>query len=237
MLQGGLKFREGYGRKAYNNILVNNGFHPARLVRGQRQRVLPEHRHEPHAPIGQPDGWGKLVDRNLFISEAHRAKQSELRRRREFAGRRSDVCGSGGRRLPCERRIARAEAGIQEFPDGPVRREEASRSSPSPRRRSFLLSRSRKNVAIAQPTTQRVEPHQTYWLGASLSGLEGEGFSAFGVSKEDGGVHLPMSRRDRPRIGPDCGKTILSRASTVKRSRVSPNYSPRLPYLEKARLS
>ena len=28
LLQGGLKFREGYGRKAWNNVLVNCGFHP-----------------------------------------------------------------------------------------------------------------------------------------------------------------------------------------------------------------
>ena len=74
LLRGGLKFREGYGRRAWNNILVNSGFHPHVWFDDSASEFRTNIVMAAHAPIGQPAGWGKLVDRNLFASEADRRK-------------------------------------------------------------------------------------------------------------------------------------------------------------------
>ena len=58
-----------------------------------------------------------------------RRRPQEIRRqrlRREFAGGRSAVHGRRERRFPRQGRFARPEAGLREFPDGPVRRAHAA---------------------------------------------------------------------------------------------------------------
>jgi hypothetical protein len=52
MLAGGLKFREGYGRKASNNIMVNNGFHPHVWFDGSDSQFRHNIVMKAHAPIG-----------------------------------------------------------------------------------------------------------------------------------------------------------------------------------------
>lgn len=68
-LSGGLKLREGFYRKVYNNILVNNGFHPhvwfehsGDVFRGNIVMTA-------HQPIGITH-WGDTVDFNFFASES-----------------------------------------------------------------------------------------------------------------------------------------------------------------------
>ena len=65
MLNGGLKFREGFNRVAENNILINNTFHPHVWFKNSgdvfRKNILMR----PYAPIGITE-WGKEVDFNLF---------------------------------------------------------------------------------------------------------------------------------------------------------------------------
>ena len=74
LLAGGLKFREGYGRKAYNNIMVNNGFHPHVWYDDSNSELYSNILMSPHADIGMPAGWGKKIDRNLFMDESQRLK-------------------------------------------------------------------------------------------------------------------------------------------------------------------
>ena len=81
LLNGGLKMREGYHRKAFNNIILNNSLHPHvwypnsgdifknNIVSGAyRPAIMNRGIHE--------DGqWGKQLDSNLFITnEADRTK-------------------------------------------------------------------------------------------------------------------------------------------------------------------
>lgn len=64
-LSGGLKLREGFYRKVYNNVMINNGFHP---------HVWFQHSHdvfrnnivmESHQDI-QVKYWGEEVDHNIY---------------------------------------------------------------------------------------------------------------------------------------------------------------------------
>ncbi|HTJ12343.1 MAG TPA: PDZ domain-containing protein [Dinghuibacter sp.] len=68
-LHGGLKLREGFHREVYNNILVNNSFHPhVWFIRSgdifERNIVM-----KPYFPI-QIAQWGLRVDSNLFPDTA-----------------------------------------------------------------------------------------------------------------------------------------------------------------------
>ncbi|XJR90880.1 right-handed parallel beta-helix repeat-containing protein [Elizabethkingia anophelis] len=65
MLNGGLKFREGFKRKAENNIMVNNSFHPHAWFKNSDDYFTRNIVMAPYAPYEIND-WGKNIDFNLF---------------------------------------------------------------------------------------------------------------------------------------------------------------------------
>jgi hypothetical protein len=65
-LSGGLKLREGYHRKVYNNILVNNTFHPHVWLKNSGDTFMHNIVTAPYAPI-QIEDWGKKIDSNFFL--------------------------------------------------------------------------------------------------------------------------------------------------------------------------
>ncbi len=69
-LHGGLKFREGFGRWAWNNILVNCGFHPHAWFLESGDRFTQNIVTARYAPYGMPAVWGDKIDENLFATEA-----------------------------------------------------------------------------------------------------------------------------------------------------------------------
>jgi hypothetical protein len=183
MLAGGLKFREGYGRKAYNNIMVNNGFHPHVWFDDSASEFHHNIAMNAHAGIGQAEGWGKLVDRNLFMTEADRAKN----------------LGSGG--------DANSLAGDPKFLDPASGDFRVAEDSPALKLgfKNFPMDQfGVKNPSLKAIAKTPVMPSVNMpggnspvkaelaliWLGAPLHGLIGEEFSAFGVSKDDGGVQI-----------------------------------------------
>jgi len=68
MLAGGLKFREGYDRAAWNNILVNNGFHPHVWFKDSGDRFERNIVMAAHQPILMTH-WDGVVDYNLLPNE------------------------------------------------------------------------------------------------------------------------------------------------------------------------
>jgi hypothetical protein len=183
MLAGGLKFREGYGRKAYNNILVNSGFHPHVWFDDSASEFHRNIAMKAHAGIGQPEGWGKLIDHNLFMTEADRAKN----------------LGSGA--------DANSRAGDPKFLDPTAGDFRVAEDSPAlklgfknfPMDQFGVKKPSLKAIAktpvipaVQMPggDSQAQAAMTLFWLGAPLHGIEGEEFSAFGVSKDDAGVQL-----------------------------------------------
>jgi hypothetical protein len=64
-LSGGLKLREGFNRKVYNNILVNNSFHPHVWFKNSMDEFTNNIVCAPYKPIRIQD-WGNHVDFNFF---------------------------------------------------------------------------------------------------------------------------------------------------------------------------
>ncbi|MFT3789644.1 MAG: PDZ domain-containing protein [Rudaea sp.] len=65
LLNGGLKFREGFDREAWNNVLVNNSFHPHVWFAGSRDRFERNIVMAAYQPI-LLDHRDATIDRNLF---------------------------------------------------------------------------------------------------------------------------------------------------------------------------
>jgi PDZ domain len=64
-LNGGLKLREGFFRVVYNNIMINNSFHPHVWFRDSKDIFMHNIVSTAYAPIRIPF-WGKFVNHNLF---------------------------------------------------------------------------------------------------------------------------------------------------------------------------
>lgn len=75
-LNGGLKFREGFYRKAENNIMVNNSFHPHVWFKSSEDVFERNIVMKAYAPISVRY-WGKSIDRNLFPNSAALEKARE----------------------------------------------------------------------------------------------------------------------------------------------------------------
>ena len=183
MLAGGLKFREGYGRKAYNNILINNGFHPHVWFDDSASEFHENITMKAHAGIGQPEGWGIFTDRNLFMSEADRARN---------AGSGSDTHSAVG-----EPKFLDPAAGDFRVADDSPALKLGFKNFPMDQfgvKKPSLKAIAKTPVipALQMPGgDSQVKAGLTlFWLGAPLHGIEGEEFSAFGVSKDDAGVQL-----------------------------------------------
>jgi hypothetical protein len=185
MLAGGLKLREGYGRKAWNNIHINNGLHPHVWFRESGDEFTRNIVMAAHKPIGQPEGWGKASDKNLFAFE------SDLVRSRAMGGDTDSIAGD-----PMFVDPARGDFRVRE--GSPASRVGFTNFSMDQFGVKKPALRSIAGMPIIPPLREERDPvmdplaanPSAKWLGASLHSLEGEEFSAFGVSKEDGGVQL-----------------------------------------------
>jgi len=184
MLHGGLKMREGFGRKVYNNITVNNALHPhvwypecGDEVTGNIWMTA----YRPAVMKTQDQFSGAKVDRNMFVSEDDRA---------QFAGKgwdKNSIVGdpmfvdpeSGDYRVGEESPFL--AFGFRNFP------------------MDHFGVQKHALKAIARvpefPTPRTPEPtgssdQTSTWLGTTVKALTGDAYSAFGVSKEEGGIHL-----------------------------------------------
>ncbi|QKJ28922.1 PDZ domain-containing protein [Mucilaginibacter mali] len=68
-LNGGLKLREGFNRKVYNNVIINNSFHPHVWFKDSKVSFQHNIVSSGYFPIGVKF-WGDDVDNNLFPDSA-----------------------------------------------------------------------------------------------------------------------------------------------------------------------
>lgn len=192
LLAGGLKFREGYGREAYNNILINSGLHPHVWFKNSGDRFTRNIVMAPHAPIRNAEDWGRASDFNLFVFE------TDLEKSRSFGADPGSVSGdplfvdpaAGDFRV--KDGSPAFKIGFENFP-----MDQFGVKKPSLRAiaRTPVIPPLRR-MSIDEAAKQAAE--LPVWMGMSLRALQGEEFSAFGVSKEDGGVQLiPVEPRTR----------------------------------------
>jgi membrane-associated protease RseP (regulator of RpoE activity) len=186
-LNGGLKLREGFHRRVWNNITVNNTLHPHVWFADSRDVVTNNIFMGAYRPAGgmPKSKWGSEIDRNLFTtSEADRTR---------FAANGCDAHSLVGDALfvdPAQGdyRVREGspalELGFVNFPMDQfgVRKPELKAIARTPELPTLKPAQARQ----AAPSARVPD----IWLGASIRAIEGEEFSAFGVSRERGGVHL-----------------------------------------------
>lgn len=186
-LNGGLKLREGFHRRVWNNIAVNNSLHP-HVWFEECDDVVTNNiwmgPYQPAAMSGSLKKWGREVDRNLFATtDADRLRFAE--KGCDLNSRVGDprfVDPANGDYRVREGSPALA-MGFENFPMDQFGVQKASlravaRTPVLPR-----LAGSRRG----QDGTDVAETPLS-WLGMTLRGLVGEEYSALGVSKETGGV-------------------------------------------------
>lgn len=193
MLHGGLKFREGFRRRAWNNITINNGFHPHVWFNDSGDEVFSNLFMAAHRGVRVPteEARGERIDRNLFFMVDPNATQSF----RPFGWDLESIHADPRFVDPdsADFRVDTASPalriGFKNFPMDQfgVKKPSLKAIAKSPVIPSLLGAPNRnRREAPNHPTS--VAGH--YWLGAKLVNLRGEAYSAYGVSKEDGGVAL-----------------------------------------------
>ena len=181
-LRGGLKLREGFYRKVYNNIAVNNSLHPHVWYPKSMDVVTGNIWMGPYRPARMPGTWGKEVDRNLFTRAEDRDK---------FRSKGCDANSLVGDPL-----FVDPASGDYRVKDGSPALKVGFKNFPMDQfgvRTPALKELARTPVLPAvrgsSPAREAVVA-SSYWQGTMVRALSGEEFSAFGVSKEEGGVHL-----------------------------------------------
>lgn len=180
MLRGGLKFREGFGRHAYNNILVNNGFHPHVWYEDadssfQRNIVM-----KTISNTRCKGDWYRKVDYNFYTSKAILEQNQAMK--------------ADGHSLTGNPRFLDPELGDFRIAEGSPAFAIGFKNFPMDQfgvKKASLKAIARTpEIPDLQKVDGAVQRIPCYWLGATLRSLDGEEFSAFGVSQEAGGVQL-----------------------------------------------
>ena len=178
-LSGGLKLREGFHRRVWNNITVGNSLHPHVWYDNSGDVVTKNIFMGAYRPAGgMPKGkWGKLVDYNLFTTtDADRAR---------FAAHGCDAHSLVGDPLfvdPAggDYRVKDGspalKLGFKSFPmdEFGVQKPELKKIARTPE-----LPGAAANSAPSHGVWARTISH--FWQGARVKDLTGEEYSAFGV--------------------------------------------------------
>ena len=180
MLAGGLKFREGYRRKAWNNIMINNGFHPHVWYTNSGDRFEKNIIMSPPKPIGMPAGWETAMGANFLAATG--SDRPALAGETGAGGRSGDPMFvdpvAGDFRVRGD--SPALALGFRNFPMD-----------------QFGVKKPALRAMAATPVIPRLRfgethsesgPFSMFWRGARLVDLQDGQFSAFGTRKEDGGV-------------------------------------------------
>lgn len=185
-LKGGLKLREGFHRKVYNNIAVNNSLHPHVWYSNSMDIVTRNIWMGAYRPAGgmPKQKWGKEIDRNLFTNQLDKEK---------FAAHGCDLHSivadpmfidpeNGDYRV--DESSPALKIGFLNFPMDKfgVRKSSLKKIAKTPVLPG--LNDAKRSLANESPSATG----DLIWLGVKLKAFDGEAFSAFGVSKDQCGV-------------------------------------------------
>ncbi|MDF7824775.1 right-handed parallel beta-helix repeat-containing protein [Pontiellaceae bacterium B12227] len=184
MLNRGLKLREGFRRKAWNNLAPFGSFHPHVWYNTSKDQVHSNIFMTPHKPARMKTPYvdETMVDRNLFATD--RARVMKVSKKLGWDA--NSVFGdpmfvdpaNGDFRVKSG--SPALKIGFKNFP-----MDQFGVKKP-------LLKAIARTPDI--PGVEAVNGHKDTavqsmkWMGATLTELGGEEFSAYGVSKKDGGV-------------------------------------------------
>ena len=185
LLKGGLKLREGYRRRAWNNICINGRLHPHVWYEGSEDVVTGNIFMMPPAGVDTPSEMakGKWVDRNFYYSTDPKIKE----RYTAFGWDVHSLVGDPLFVNPAMsdfrvRDVSPAlQVGFKNFP-----MDQFGVKKPALK----TIAKTPVMPELKLFSTSNQKPKTDVWLGATVRGIEGEEFSAFGTRKEDGGVQL-----------------------------------------------
>ncbi|MGJ8641223.1 MAG: right-handed parallel beta-helix repeat-containing protein [Opitutaceae bacterium] len=190
MLNGGLKLREGFQRRAWNNIMINNGLHPHVWYNNSNDEVYSNivMRAPRGADVPTKTATGKRIDSNLFYTNY----PEELDRYTPVGWDVNSICADPLFVDPASANF-QVKAGSPAFSIGfknfPMDQFGVKKPSLKAIARTPIIPELK-----FEPTKPRTAPMESgpelFWLGANLYELADEDFSAYGTIKEDGGVAL-----------------------------------------------
>ncbi|MBT4157393.1 MAG: PDZ domain-containing protein [Planctomycetaceae bacterium] len=181
-LKGGLKLREGFFRTVRNNIAINNTLHPHVWYPDSGDIVTGNIWMTAYRPA-RMNYWGEKIDENFFTTTAGRdAFQKVGCDLNSVAGDPQFIDPATGDYRIGPDSSAKA-IGFENFP-----MDQFGVQSPHLRSiaRTPVFPTPRNVTASARAPNTKT----TKWLGAEFQTIQGESFSAFGISSEDGGLHL-----------------------------------------------
>ncbi|MGJ8676721.1 MAG: right-handed parallel beta-helix repeat-containing protein [Akkermansiaceae bacterium] len=193
MLNNGLKLREGFRRHVWNNITVNNGLHAHVWYDTSKDQISSNIFMAPHKPaparINKKFTDETSVDRNLYFANESNVMSVSNR----LGWDENSVFGD-----PMFVDPAKGDFTVKEgSPAFKVGFKNFSMDQFGVKKPSLkAIARTPDISELGAASASKVLGKTMPWLGASLSDLVGEEFSAFGVSKEDGGVALAGVKSD-----------------------------------------
>ncbi len=186
-LNGGIKLREGFQRICENNIMVNNSFHPHVWYKNSQDVFRNNIVFTEYKPIRVPTPWGKQCDLNVWHNPGMKDTSPAVQLQKQSAL-------DAGSIIADAMFINQAGGDYRVKEDSPAIKlgfknfamDKFGVQTPK------LKSIAKTPVLPAKWTKPQVVMGASaiYWQGASVKELSGEEFSAFGVSKEQGGIHL-----------------------------------------------
>lgn len=185
MLSGGLKLREGYRRRAWNNITVNNTFHPHVWYENSGDEVFSNIFMYKYQGVKVPKAknTGKLVDRNLIFN-------SELT---QIFGWDEHSIVADPQFIDPENGDFRVKEGSPAFDIGfknfPMDQFGVKKTALKAKAKTPIISALGVSEALKRKSRSK-KLGKPVWLGATINGLSGMEFSAYGISKDDGGIAL-----------------------------------------------
>jgi hypothetical protein len=187
LLNGGLKFREGFYRTAENNVILNNSFHPHVWFKNSEDVFRKNIVMRGYFPI-QVNFWGKELDNNFFPDQAalQKAQKNETDAHSRFGDPQFTDPEHGDYRVkPGSLALA---VGFQNFPMNQfgVQKAPLRALARSPKLPELINLRNESNVA------------ETTWLGIRIRNVAGLGDrSAFGLPDEKGVVVLTVPKESK----------------------------------------
>jgi len=190
MIRGGLKLREGFRRKAWNNIILNNGLSSHVWFNNSKDSVTGNIMARCNNPyvVGDVD-VSHLVDKNFY----YQADQASLERVQNKSNWDHNSLFGDAMFVDPENGDFRVKEGSPAFEIGfknfPMDQFGVKKPSLKAIARTPEIPYSNPKKQAAS-SVQPAKPLSITWLGGTLTALKGEEFSAYGVKKKDGGVAI-----------------------------------------------
>lgn len=187
LLNGGLKFREGFYRTAENNVILNNSFHPHVWFKNSGDIFRKNIVMRPYFPI-QIKYWGDELDNNLFPDQEalQKAQKNGIDAHSRYGDPQFLNPAQGDYRVGKE--SSALAVGFQNFPMN-----QFGVQKPTLR----ALARSPKLPAL-RSTQQENGVAEITWLGVTIRNVQGLGDrSAFGLPDETGVLVLTVPKESK----------------------------------------